>query len=67
MAFKLQILPVKTKSRENSEITIETARLINIEITSQVTRKLCEIRSDLKSQILEVINSRIAEKVLPSI
>ena len=58
---------INTNSRENSEITIETARLINNEITSQVTRKLDEIRSDLNSQILEVINSAITEKVLPSI
>ena len=56
-----------TNSRENSEITIETARLINNEITSQVTRKLDEIRSDLNTQILEVINSANTEKVLPSI
>ena len=45
---------INTNSRENSEITIETARLINNEITSQVTRKLDEIRSDLNTQILEV-------------
>ena len=58
---------INSNSRENSEITIETARLINNEITSQVTRKLDEIRSDLNTQILEVINSAITEKVLPSI
>ena len=58
---------INTKSRENSEITIETALLIDNEITSQVTRKLDEIRSDLNTQILNVINSAIAEKVLPSI
>ena len=58
---------INTNSRENSEITIETARLIKNEITSQVTRKLDEIRSDLNTQIWEVINSAIAEKVLLSI
>ena len=58
---------INTNSRENSGITIETARLINNEITSQMTRKLDEIRSDLNSQILEGINSAITEKVLPSI
>ena len=42
---------IKTNSRENSEITIETARLINSENTSQVTRKLDGIRSDLNSHI----------------
>ena len=40
---------------------------MNNEITSQVTRKLDEMRSDLKTQILEVINSAITKKVLPSI
>ena len=55
---------INTNSRENSEVTIETARLINNEITSKVTKKLDEIRSDLNTQILEVINSAIAEKVL---
>ena len=58
---------INTNSRENSEITIETARLINNENTSQMTRKLDEIRSDLNTQILEVINSAISEKVLSSI
>ena len=48
-----------TNSRENSEITNETA--------TQVTRILDEIREDLNSQIVEVINSALAEKVLPSI
>ena len=41
--------------------------MINNEITTQVTRKLHEIRKDLNTQILEVISSAIAEKVLPSI
>ena len=40
---------------------------MNNEITSQVTRKLDEMRSDLKTQILEVINSAITKKVLPRI
>ena len=48
---------INTNSREISEVTIETTRLIDNEITSQVTRKLDEIRSDLNMQILEVINS----------
>ena len=58
---------INTNSRENSEITIETARMINNENTTQVTRKLDEIREELNGQILEVINSAIAEKVLPTI
>ena len=56
-----------TSIRENSEVTIETARMINIEITSQDTRKLEEIRENLNTQKSDVINSAIAEKVLPSI
>ena len=38
-----------TNSRENSEITIETARLLNNEITNQVTRKLDEVREGLNT------------------
>ena len=54
-----------TNSRENSEITMETARLDKKnEITTQVTGKLDEVREDLNSQILEVINSAISEKML---
>ena len=45
-----------TNSRETSEISGETARMINSEITNQVTRKLDEIKMDLSSQILEAIN-----------
>ena len=58
---------INTISRENSEITIETARMVNNEISTQVTRKLDEVREDLNSQFLEVINSAIAEKVPLSI
>ena len=41
--------------------------MINNEFTSQVTRKFEELKEGLKSQILEVISSTIAEKVLPSV
>ena len=58
---------INTNNRENSEITIDTASLKIMTITSQVTRKLDQIRSDLNTQILEVINSAITETVLPSI
>ena len=44
-------------------MTLETSGLINFEISSQISGKL-EI--DLNCQILEVINSAVAEKVLPS-
>ena len=52
---------------ENSEITVETSRMINSEISSQLSRKLEEMKSDLNSHILEVINSAIEERILPSI
>ena len=58
---------INTNSRENTEITRETARMINNEITSYVTRKLDDITQRLFTQILEVIDTTIAEKVLPSI
>ena len=48
-------------------MNIETARLFNTEFTSQVTRKLDKLDEDILSQILDVINSAITEKVLPSI
>ena len=37
------------------------------EISSQVSQQFEELKSDLNTQSLEVINSDIAEKVLPSI
>ena len=58
---------LNTKSRENSEITIETTRMINEEISNQMSRKLNEIKSSLKIQIQEAISSAITEKILPSI
>ena len=42
-------------------------RVINSKISSQMSKKLNEIRSDLNLQILDAINSAIQEKVLPSI
>ena len=55
---------INTNSRKNSEITMETARMINNEITTEVTRKLDEIREDLNSQILEFINRDFASNGL---
>ena len=60
-------LVLNTNSRENSDATIETARMINIAITSQITRKLYEVKIDLKTRISAEINSAITEKVLPFI
>ena len=39
---------LNTNSRENSETTIETTRMINEEISSQMSRKLNEIKSSTK-------------------
>ena len=56
-----------TNSRENSEFTIETTRLINEEISNQMSRKLIEIKTSLNSQIQEAITDAITSTVLPSI
>ena len=58
---------LNTNSRENSEITIETTRLINEEISNQVTRKLNGIKTSLNSQIQDAITVAITRTVLPSI
>ena len=58
---------LNTNSRENSEITVGTTRMISEEISNQISRKLNEIRNSLNSQIHEAINSVMTETVLPSI
>ena len=55
--------PSNSKSRENSESTIETMRLVN----SEVSRKMEELKRDLNSYIAETINSLISERILPNI
>ena len=52
---------------ENCGLTEETSRAINSELSSQVSREQEKLKSKLNAQILEVINSAIAEKVLPLI
>ena len=52
---------------ENSCLTEETSRAINSEISSQMSRKLQEMKSDLHSHILDAINTAVQEKVTPSI
>ena len=54
-------------SHENSEITIETTRMISDEVSSQVTRRLNEIKDSLHFQIQKAITTAVTEKVLPSI
>ena len=56
-----------SNSRENSEITIGTTRLINEEISNQMSRRLNEIKTSLDSQIQNAITTAIVETVLPSI
>ena len=58
---------LNTNPSENSEITVETKRLINSKISSQMSRKLEELKTDLNSHIFDVINSALEERVLPSI
>ena len=58
---------LNTNSRENSEITVETTRMISEEISNQMSRKLIEIKNSFNSQIQEAINSVMTETVLPSI
>ena len=54
---------LNSNSRENSESTVETMRLVN----SEITKKIDELRRELNSQLVDVINSAITEKVLPDI
>ena len=56
-----------TNSRENSEATIETTKLINKEIANQISRKLNEIKTSLISQIQNAITAAITDTVLSSI
>ena len=54
-------------SRENSEMILETTRMMSDEIANHVSRRLTEIRLSLNSQIQDVISTTITEKVLPFI
>ena len=58
---------LNTNSRGNSEVTVETTRLINEEISNQMSRRLNEIKSSLNSQIKNAVSAAIADTVLPSI
>ena len=48
---------LKTIRRQNNEMTAETARVIKSELTSQVSRKLVEIKVDLNSQNSQTLDS----------
>ena len=58
---------LNSNSRESSEITIETTRIISNEISNQMSRKLNEIKTSLNFQIQDPISNAITEKLLPSI
>ena len=58
---------MNTNLSENSCLTVETSRAISSEISSQMSRKFEEMQSSLNSQILDVINTAIDTRVLPSI
>ena len=58
---------LNTNSKENSEIVFETTRLINEEISNQMSRKLNGIKNSLNIQIQDAISSAITEQILPSI
>ena len=53
---------LNTNSRENSEITIETTRMICEEISNQVSRKLNESKTSMNYQIQDAINNAITER-----
>ena len=57
---------LNTNSREISEITIETTRMINEEISNQMSKKLNEIKNSLSLQIQDAISSAITGQILPS-
>ena len=57
---------LNTNSRENTEMTFETTRMINEKISNQMCKKLNEIKSSLNSPIKDANTTAIAEKVLPS-
>ena len=56
-----------SEGRNRYEIPTETNRLITEEITSQMNRKIDELKRNLDTQITESINSAIHDSILPSI
>ena len=58
---------MNTNLSENSCLTVETSRAIISESSTQMSRKFKEMQNCLNSQILDVINTAIETRVLPSI
>ena len=53
---------LNSNCREKSERTAETARLLNVQLTSQISKNLDESEIDLNSKILQAIDAAITEK-----
>ena len=58
---------LNTNSVGNSDMTSETVRVINSEVTSQVSNKISGIKVDLKLHIRETIEQVISDQVLLTI
>ena len=58
---------LNTNSRENSEVTVETNRMISEEISNQMSRILNEIKESLNYQIQDAISNAITDQILLSI
>ena len=56
------MVSTKYQQQNNSKITVETARIKNYLLTSQISRKLNKIKMDSNTQILQVTDSTKAEK-----
>ena len=54
---------LNSNRRVNSEITLETVRLV----ITEISKRLDELKRDLNTQIMDAINSEINEKILPGI
>ena len=60
-------MSILTSSRENSELTIETTRMIKEEISNQMSMRLDDIKTSLNFQTKNAISTAITETVLPAI
>ena len=58
---------LNTNRVESNDITAETVRMINSEITSQVSSRNIELRFDLISHVRGTIEEAISEQVLSTI
>ena len=58
---------LNTNRVESNDITAETVRMINSEITSQVSSRNIELRVDLISHVRGTIEEAISEQVLSTI